>query len=83
MNEARLEHSAEKSVLEPWHATQVDEVLRRVGFSHGGLSSAEHARRLPEHGPNWLPQAPSRGPLVRFLAPVPQHLHQDLVAGSY
>ena len=36
--------------------------------SPNGLTGSEAARRLKEHGPNRLPEAAARGPVMRFLA---------------
>jgi Ca2+-transporting ATPase len=38
----------------PWHTEPVDAVLRRLDTSTAGLTHAEAARRLAEHGPNEL-----------------------------
>ena len=37
-----------------WHAEPADEVLARLGSGPGGLTTAEAARRLADHGPNTL-----------------------------
>jgi magnesium-transporting ATPase (P-type) len=50
-----------------WHTLGTDETLaeqRTIGI---GLSAAEAARRLAEHGPNRLTPPKMRGPLLRFL----------------
>jgi magnesium-transporting ATPase (P-type) len=52
----------------PWHAMASDEVLAHFATSTEGLSQQEAERRLSEHGPNRLPEAASRGPLIRLLA---------------
>ena len=51
-----------------WHALQADAVLAAVGGSREGLSAAEAARRLAEHGPNRLTPASRRSALARFAA---------------
>ena len=51
------------------------EVLSALGSSPAGLDAREAARRLAEHGPNRLPQAKARSPLLRFLA----HFHNVLI----
>ncbi|WP_287988082.1 HAD-IC family P-type ATPase [Piscinibacter sp.] len=44
-----------------WHALGADEALRRCGTDPvRGLDAAGAARRLAEHGPNALPEAPPR-----------------------
>ena len=46
-----------------------------LGATRDGLSGAEAARRLAEHGPNRLPEPPRRNPALRFLA----HFHNVLI----
>ena len=53
--------------LDAWHAAASDEALAALGSLRQGLPAAEVARRLPLCGPNRLPQAARRGPLLRFL----------------
>ena len=53
---------------EDWHALDTDAVLLRVNSSEEGLKQSEAERRLAEHGPNKLPEAKPRSPLMRFLA---------------
>ena len=50
-----------------FHAEEVDDVLEAVDSSHGGLTGDEAAQRLQHHGPNELPEASGRHPVVRFL----------------
>ncbi len=49
------------------HARPVDTCLAALDAGPDGLSAAEAARRLTRYGPNRLPVARSRGPLLRFL----------------
>lgn len=42
--------------------------MRALGSSRQGITGEEAARRLEEHGPNSLPEAPRRHPFLRFLA---------------
>ena len=51
----------------PWHARPADEVLRQMDSQRDGLAPQEAQRRLERHGPNTLPAAPRRGPVLRFL----------------
>ncbi len=44
------------------------EVIAALDSSPHGLDSADAARRLERHGPNRLPAAPPKHPLLRFLA---------------
>ncbi len=52
----------------PFHAQPVKVVLETLAAVTSGLTSDEAARRLAEHGPNALPEARRRGPVLRFLA---------------
>jgi magnesium-transporting ATPase (P-type) len=51
----------------PWHALEVDEVLRILRAPPGGLSHKEAAQRKARFGPNRLPRAPA-APLWRTFA---------------
>ena len=57
------------------HAMPVPDVLSALAAQPGGLGAQEAERRRAEHGPNRLPEAPKRGPLLRFLA----HFHNVLI----
>lgn len=50
------------------HARSAAECLGALDATPEGLSAPEAAARLASHGPNRLPLARARGPLVRFLA---------------
>lgn len=50
------------------HSQPLETCIAALGSAPDGLTGAEAARRLAEHGPNRLPEAHSRGPLRRFLA---------------
>jgi magnesium-transporting ATPase (P-type) len=63
-------HNAVKSSqpAEIWHATPAEAVLERLGVPDAlGPTEAEARQRLAEYGPNRLPEAKRRGPLLRFL----------------
>ena len=51
----------------PWHARVAQDTLTELDGSTAGLSPAEAAARLERHGPNRLPQAKRRSPLLRFV----------------
>ncbi len=51
-----------------WHDVTAEEALEHIHTGHEGLSSEEARRRLDTHGPNRLPEAKPRSPLLRFLA---------------
>jgi magnesium-transporting ATPase (P-type) len=53
---------------QPWHAMASDEVVAHFATGPEGLSSQEAERRRGIHGPNRLPEAATRGPLLRLLA---------------
>jgi magnesium-transporting ATPase (P-type) len=60
----------------PWHARPAQEVAGALEVDPArGLSVEEAARRLEEHGPNRLPEAPRPHPVVRFL----RHFHNVLI----
>jgi magnesium-transporting ATPase (P-type) len=50
-----------------WHALPADKALAELKTDSVGLSAAEAARRLAEHGPNRLTPPRKRGPLLRLL----------------
>ncbi|MFN4193295.1 MAG: cation-transporting P-type ATPase [Tabrizicola sp.] len=50
------------------HAETVRHALEAFEARAEGLTAAEAARRLAEHGPNRLPEIRARGPVIRFLA---------------
>ena len=52
----------------PFHALDPDAALKALDAVPEGLSAGEAADRLDRHGPNRLPEARRRGPLMRFLA---------------
>lgn len=55
------------SAAENWHAESVKKVQQALHTTSEGLSTEEATNRLARHGPNRLPEAETRGPLVRFL----------------
>lgn len=50
------------------HSQSVEACLADMESRPDGLTDAEVARQLALHGPNRLPQARARGPLLRLLA---------------
>jgi len=50
-----------------WHAMSSEDVLARLGSTPAGLSTAEAARRLAEHGPNELTAAHRISPWAVLL----------------
>jgi magnesium-transporting ATPase (P-type) len=51
-----------------WHAMDASEVFRRVASRPEGLTGEDARRQRERHGPNRLPSAKRRGPLIRFIA---------------
>ncbi|MGQ0522733.1 MAG: cation-transporting P-type ATPase [Betaproteobacteria bacterium] len=51
-----------------WHAIEGERALEVLGAARSGLLSEDAKSRLATYGPNALPQAPPRQPLVRFLS---------------
>ena len=51
-----------------WHSAAADAVLSAFNVDRAiGLSAAEAADRLAQHGANQLPEPKARGPLIRFF----------------
>jgi len=50
-----------------WHQRSVEETVAALGVTTGGLSTAEAARRLAEHGRNELAEGKSISPWAIFL----------------
>ena len=67
MDEAKQGHA--------WHRLEAEAVLRELDSGPAGLAAAEVEARARRHGPNRLPTAPPRHPLLRFLA----HFHNVLI----
>jgi len=51
-----------------WHNGTPESIFSNLSTSPSGLSPEERVKRLSEHGPNRLPEAVSRGPVMRFLS---------------
>ncbi len=66
----------------PWHARPAADALRALGTSAQGLAPEDAARRLAAHGPNALPQAKRRHPIVRLLAQFNNALIYFLLAAA-
>jgi len=58
---------AEHDTASAWHAQDSASVGRQLEVGDGGLTHAQAAQRLAAHGPNRLPEARRRGPLMRLL----------------
>jgi len=68
----------QKSPPTSLHSVSKNDVLQSLSAIETGLTSAEAARRLAEHGPNRLPEPPRRSAILRFLA----HFHNVLCPSS-
>jgi calcium-translocating P-type ATPase len=69
-------------IKDPPHAASGERVLAALGTGPRGLQSADAAGRLARHGPNALPQAKPRHPLVRFAAQFASPLIYFLLAAA-
>lgn len=58
-----------------WHEISSDLTLEGLNASTNGLTQTEAETRFSNHGPNRLPQAARRNPLVRFFL----HFHNILI----
>ena len=65
-----------------WHALDEPQALSLLGVDRGGLSSAEAARRLAEHGPNRLEAAAGPGRLRLFWRQIADPLIYALLASA-
>jgi calcium-translocating P-type ATPase len=67
-----------------WHATAVDDVVRRLDTNtEKGLGAESVSRRRAKYGPNRLPEAPVRGPFIRFLLQFNNVLVYILLAAAF
>jgi calcium-translocating P-type ATPase len=67
-----------------WHAMETGAALTRLESDAArGLSPEEAARRLAAYGPNRLPEAAKRGPLMRFLQQFDNILVYVLLAAGF
>jgi len=64
------------------HALTPEAALEALDASARGLDADEAARRLAEHGPNRLPEAPGPSPVLRFLAQFHNVLIYVLIAAA-
>ena len=65
-----------------WHAESIKTVFELLETGADGLSEEEVGNRLSIHGPNRLPVARTRGPLLRFLYQFHNVLIYVLLAAS-
>src|SRR5262245_5615789 len=67
-----------------WHALAADEAVQRLTSDiKSGLDAAEVNSRLEKYGPNRLPEAGKRGPLMRFLVQFNNVLVYVLLAAGF
>mgnify|MGYP001627219798 CR=1 FL=1 len=74
--------AAPDPIATDWHARTGDEVLQALASRSAGLSASEASDRLARHGPNALPVAPARHPLLRFLSQFHSTLIYVLLAAA-
>lgn len=65
-----------------WHALSSSEIARILDVDLTGLSQREVDRQAARFGPNALPKAARRNPLLRFLAQFNNTLIYVLLAGA-
>jgi len=65
-----------------WHTQIAKAVLESLDSTPDGLTKIEVNSRLAKHGPNRLPEARTRGPLVRFFYQFHNMLIYVLIAAS-
>jgi calcium-translocating P-type ATPase len=70
------------STSESWHIESIKAVLASFITTPDGLSKEETTNRLAKHGPNRLPEAKTRSPLVRFFYQFHNVLIYVLMAAS-
>jgi magnesium-transporting ATPase (P-type) len=64
------------------HALSKQNVLRSLGVTEAGLTTAEATARLAKYGPNRLPEPPKRSGVLRFLAHFNNVLIYVLIASA-
>ncbi|MCW8826303.1 MAG: HAD-IC family P-type ATPase, partial [Gammaproteobacteria bacterium] len=69
-------------ISKSWHTESAKAVLESLKTTTDGLPREEVENRLSKHGPNRLPEARTRGPLVRFLYQFNNVLIYVLIAAS-
>jgi len=67
---------------ESWHAESIKTVVESLETTTDGLSKEDVSSRLAKYGPNRLPAAKVRGPLVRFFYQFHNILIHVLIAAS-
>lgn len=67
LSQHHAQSSASVSSPSNWHAEDINTVLSSFKTNAEGLTKAEAANRLVEHGPNRLAETKARSPLLRFL----------------
>ena len=69
-------------ISDSWHAKNAEEVLALLTATADGLSREDAISRLARHGANRLPEAKTRGPLVRFFCQFHNVLIYVLIVAS-
>jgi magnesium-transporting ATPase (P-type) len=69
--------------IQPWHAVPAAELINKLGTDQdAGLRAEEVSARLSKYGPNRLPTAGKRGPLMRFFMQINNVLIYVLLAAA-
>ncbi|MDJ0513952.1 MAG: cation-transporting P-type ATPase, partial [Methyloceanibacter sp.] len=79
---APLERAEASSTRKTWHARPGAEAIKALGSFAEGLTTPEAQKRLERYGPNLLPQAPRRSPIIRFLTHFNNVLIYVLIASA-
>jgi magnesium-transporting ATPase (P-type) len=82
MNERPLLPASTGGPATAWHALDVDAVSAALGSGPDGLAEDEARRRLSVTGPNALPEARRRHPVLRFLSQFDNALIYFLLAAA-
>ena len=61
-------NSSESATTRPWHVLSQETIFSELDAGSTGLDTAEALQRMERYGPNRLPEAPPRSPLMRLLA---------------
>lgn len=72
----------ETTALNNWHAASIEQVCEKLSVTGKGLSTHDAEQRLQRFGVNRLPEAKSRGWLLRFLYQFHNVLIYVLIAAS-
>ncbi len=61
-------NASESATTRPWYVLSQETVFSELDAGSTGLDTAEASQHMERNGPNRLPEAPPRSPLMRLLA---------------